>query len=629
MSEIEFSNKIETFFNEISKINDQNKIVPPALKSLLTLIDEAEAMEASNTATFLELCHYLLQYDSENINQQIVDEIFSKIEENLEMWKKPAFKLPEVLNWVGTRLLAVTNNAEDIDFVKKVFKKAIDLAKATNNVPTVAISSLNLAHAYEKSGEALKAARLFEIAASIDQTDENVAYCLRHAAILYYKSGNLEKSLNLVKIAVKYRKKLFQPLGQLLLFQTDLSREYALKFFTDENKAGQALNYLNEAIQVLEELGNVTELAEVYLEAATIHQKLSNSDEAIENLHLSRKLSVSCNHVNVFIKSTFKLVLLYMELENYEKALEITQETKSGVVLQEEDLKNLNSLGSKINDWLTKTKSVPSERGEIEPLKSTEIVHEPMLSTSNNSTDGEEQPIDKLSTSEDMSREIANDNDVQFTGTLADLMKPSEEEFEDVFAEETAEQEDIQLLDDQEMVEQPIEAQSTLDLSPTRSNNQTIASSEQQLDEQDTGESTVAIDESREIPSEQTTSEVEGVEEAIIETPSARRTYLRSKKKITAFFKRCGYQVSHDSVPFGSTSSVDTIAQKGTVRKHKIFLQLAQNPADATISTYILQGITERGVKLIFLLTGDEKDVYVPRGINITSKIFQLKRFVK
>ncbi|MHA1169814.1 MAG: tetratricopeptide repeat protein, partial [Candidatus Hodarchaeales archaeon] len=569
MAEIDFSSRLVDFFNSISK-NDEMSDTPSIISKMQSLISEADTIEAHNTKKFLELVNGLLQIDLDPSNQHCIEQIIDIIEEKLAMWEKPEFRLPEILNYIASRLITQDSSDEQLDLAEKICKKAMNYSRIMGDYSLISLSAQNLANVYVKSGEFLKAARLFEIGASIEQKDEEIARCLFNTSLLYYRAGHLEKSLNLLKNAIKFEKLLSHDVSHLLSFQNDLSREYALKNFAENT--GKALNYLYEAIKSIEASEDSYELAEVYDEAASIHQKLSNPEEAIKNRLLSLQYAFKCGYNDLYFSGIFKLIMLYMELEKFEEALAVIESIKSSTLpVKSETLDIITGLENKIHQWVEKIKKRSSKVDAIEV-------------ESGNVEDSVKQPPDIRETSPAVESAAVSFN---FSDTVTGIISsPSEveEQVADNGYDDTA---DIQILD---------------------------ASDTELLTEETRAESVR--------PQEQETT-IKPEEGSIREgTRQQRRSYSRLKKRLLSFYRKHGYRVSTNVVPFGSNSSVDIVAQKGTVRKHKIFIQISQNPADAEISSYILRGISEKGNKVIFLIEGNEKDVYIPRGedLHIYSK---------
>ncbi|MFW9903975.1 MAG: hypothetical protein ACFFFH_06545 [Candidatus Thorarchaeota archaeon] len=71
-------------------------------------------------------------------------------------------------------------------------------------------------------------------------------------------------------------------------------------------------------------------------------------------------------------------------------------------------------------------------------------------------------------------------------------------------------------------------------------------------------------------------------------------------------------------------SEPDIIATKGLIRKTRKFIFFAENPADAEICSFLLQSNPERGEKLIFLLSGDPRDANVSVMVKLVTQIGQL-----
>jgi hypothetical protein len=68
----------------------------------------------------------------------------------------------------------------------------------------------------------------------------------------------------------------------------------------------------------------------------------------------------------------------------------------------------------------------------------------------------------------------------------------------------------------------------------------------------------------------------------------------------------------------------DVLAVKGLVRKHRMLIYFAENPADAEICSFLLQSNPRSGEKIIFLLDGSPGEADVSKEIKLVTQINQL-----
>ncbi|MHA2246100.1 MAG: hypothetical protein ACXADY_14145 [Candidatus Hodarchaeales archaeon] len=122
-------------------------------------------------------------------------------------------------------LMDIGKGLQKISFFKSssiVFKTTLQFAQtqgaAERDIKLISIISRNLAFSYQKRGKIKPAAKLYRIAADLEQKPEDAITLYRSSAFQYYKAGMKDEALNIFQTA-------FDKAG--ILQQTDLQNEIA------------------------------------------------------------------------------------------------------------------------------------------------------------------------------------------------------------------------------------------------------------------------------------------------------------------------------------------------------------------------------------------------------------------
>ena len=102
-------------------------------------------------------------------------------------------------------------------------------------------------------------------------------------------------------------------------------------------------------------------------------------------------------------------------------------------------------------------------------------------------------------------------------------------------------------------------------------------------------------------------------------------SFSEIRDEIALKLKEIGWKSIDFSIRMKSSSGkVDILARTKGMRKKTLFIQIADNPFDAGIVGMLLDGLTEKGLKVLYLLDGNPTEAQVSSEISIINKISDL-----
>lgn len=119
-----------------------------------------------------------------------------------------------------------------------------------------------------------------------------------------------------------------------------------------------------------------------------------------------------------------------------------------------------------------------------------------------------------------------------------------------------------------------------------------------------------------------TTTLPQGERTALKEGPVTRE---RLRRLIGEHLRSLGYDVELRYRPAMAEIVVDVVATKGKIRKQRLFIIIAEDEMDARLSLNLLTSLREQGRKVLFLQSGDPRNVVVGQDYSVVDDVADLE----
>ncbi len=499
-----------------------------------------------------------------------------------------------------------------------ILKSALKLTRNQEKDPdlqAISIVSRNLAYSYTKINNKSSAAKLYRIAADLEENSHTSLDLYRNSAFFYYDLGRKEEALNVLEIA--YDKAKFLNQMKDILKIADMQGLIAFEIYCEFQKIGymiQAADYLKISHEKFMVSKNLKGQIQSLYHQAMLHEKL---DETWQRNKVLKKIShfpLSVESEEYVIKALLMLTIHSLESDRYNEAEYFLRQ------IPQEKIATLElSLKEKIIE-LNKFLDSSHKRGQL-------------YSDLKFSRSALQLPVDDLiqKTAElDQERLTAKDSisDLQTfpeqlkpptIATLAALFETPLAQEENSILEEAGEVVEIEVppSDDHQPILYPERSQEEQEELEERSNALDRLFRAHQEPGYETAEEQPFFIEEPIVPEREEITETQNQGDSQVQSNENTRTLA------IRYLQRAGWTVQLNYINQRGAEP-DIIAERGLIRKRKKLIFFAENPTDAEICSFLLQSNPESGEKVIFLLSGDPRDTNVSIGIKLINHIDQL-----
>ncbi|UCG02048.1 MAG: hypothetical protein JSW11_20940 [Candidatus Heimdallarchaeota archaeon] len=521
-----------------------------------------------------------------------------------------------------------------------ILKNALTLAKSKTvevDIEVISLVARNLAFSYNKIGNNVSSAKLYRIAADLEDEPKSAIVLYRNSAYLYYQENMKEFSLDILETAFNKAGILGDTNCQLEIahFQGVVSYEISSSY-VQRGYLEKAVAYLDLCYDKFTFTEDSLWVIKVLYDKAILLERIGKDWQRNKMLEELIKFKITDKNKEYIIKAILLLIIHALEGNHYSKADFYIQQ------VSEAQLQDINpQLGQKIRE-IREILEISRRRGQLHAdihfsRKDLDLPIDQLLPEGKTPTQDISQEGERLATLQvpeldlTVSRAISSHKIKQPTvEVLQELFTTSEE-----IQPQLADQEPIlptvqEYVPTEELQEAEIEPIS--DPTPEYDHEKTIALERLFRAHQVPQESIITSDpliSSSEIEY----SLPEGpISESIEEQPqvTSSPTPIISqdeniRSEVVSRLQRAGWAVELNFTNLTRRGAEpDIIASKGLIRKTRKFIFFAENPADAEICSFLLQSNPERGEKLIFLLSGDPRDANISVEVKLLTQIGQL-----
>ena len=521
-----------------------------------------------------------------------------------------------------------------------ILKNALTLAKSRTeevDIEVISIVARNLAFSYNKIGNNVASAKLYRIAADLEDEPKSAIILYRNSAYLYYQEKMKEYTLDILQTAFDKSGILGDSSCQLEIarFQGivayEISTSYIQRGYLE--KAIAYLDLCNEKFSFTEDFLWVIR---AFYEKAMILERMGKDWQRNKVLEKLIKYKITDENKEYIIKAILLLIIHALEGDHFSKAEFYIQQ------LSNADLQDNPLLGQKIHE-IRDLLDISRKRGQIRSdlhfsrkdldLPVNELL--PDVKTPTQDIYREEAKFARLQVPQlDISSKPPPSHKIK---------QPTIEVLQELFdtSEETQ-----PLIADQEL---PLRAQELLpieepqtdvaplsEIRPESEQEKTIALERLFRAHQVSPESS-ALEYSEPLIFSRDSTEVENAfpEEQVSDHLDSRPQVTSTstiisqdeniRSEVVSRLQRAGWAVELNFTNLSRRGSEpDVIAMKGLIRKTRKFIFFAENPADAEICSFLLQSNPEKGEKIIFLLSGDPRDANISVMVRLITQIGQL-----
>lgn len=556
--------------NNLEKNSDQENTIFNDLSSLSSYYSEIKAKQLEVFSKLLKLIFNTLIKPEEII-----------IEEYIEFEEISNPKLTELLinfyNIAGVQLF----NKKMNDKAEISFSEGLKLANMHGNHLFVIRISSNLAYVYYHQKQYLKCAKMFEIAATLEEVEQEKIDFLNSAFLVYKEIKNYERAANVLKSLIK-----------LLRSSSDPSTIPKIEEYIDiqlilakgKYKESKELTYdsISEITNLIPILGKEN-YTHVYYEIGKLCHSMENIVDSIDYFFESYQLTNMENNPIIHAKSALNLALGYIQVDEFNRAEELLNEASS-YSSKMKDQKTLEKV-EKIRKSLNEIK-IGKESLDEKELKNFNI--DTKREISSESIIKEDSILEKRKMTK--KEEISN---------ISKDIKPREKITENIGFESYYKT--LSSIDEKNDGAEILPMEDIETISSVEVLNETNTDYHQEEMETNTLSSYVETEDYLPNSALQSLSFSEDSQDII----SPVLSFESAKNMVTSFLRNNGYNVSFNRHVEGFTGTVDLVAVKGNVRRKKIFMLFSSTASDAGLSSYLLQSIIDKGLKIIFLLEGE------------------------
>ncbi|MFX1282490.1 MAG: hypothetical protein ACFFB5_02505 [Promethearchaeota archaeon] len=526
-----------------------------------------------------------------------------------------------------------------------ILKNALTMARskvAEVNLEAISIVARNLAFSYSKIGNNISSAKLFRIAADLEDEAHVAINLYRNSAYLYYQEEMKEFTLDILQTAFDKAGIIKDTNTQMEIarFQALVSYEIAVNYL-QRSYLEKAIACLDLCIEKYTFTENSFWIIKAQYEKAMILERLGKIWQRNKSLKKIIQFKIDTNTEEYIIKSILLLTIHALEGEHYSEAeYYINQVSKQ----QMGELKL--ELSKKILE-IRELLEISRKRGLIQAdlrfsRKALDLPIEELLPEVK--IPSQESPIKQ----EDVvSLQIPKlEISAPESSAVTELKSPSIEVLQELFdsSEETPplliRQEPLYTeTQETKSVELPQDSESIITPKPTYEHDQEKAMALERLfrAHQLPQESTTLTSSITSIPphepteveytafEEPITQPIENFHQEIDFTPPVTFQDENVRTEVVGRLQRAGWAVELNFTNLTERGSEpDIIATKGLIRKSRKLIFFAENPADAEICSFLLQSNPDRGEKIIFLVNGDPREVNVSVMVKLVTQIDQL-----
>ncbi|MFX1537912.1 MAG: tol-pal system YbgF family protein, partial [Promethearchaeota archaeon] len=523
-----------------------------------------------------------------------------------------------------------------------ILKNALALAKSKTakvDIEVISIVARNLAFSYNKIGNNVASAKLYRIAADLEDEPQSAVVLYRNSAYLYYQENMKEFTLDILQTAFDKSGILGDTECQLEIahFQGLVSYEIGANYI-QRGSLERAIAYLDLCYEKFTLTEDSLWVIRALYEKAIILERLGKDWQRNKVLEKLLKFEITDKNKEYIVKAILLLIIHALEGDHYSKAEFYIQQVTEA---QLRDIKpQLSQKIQEIRDIL----DISHRRGQL---------HADLHFTRKDL----DLPIDELLPEVKIPAQdilLAEDKFASLQVPELDIgskpppshkiKQPTIEVLQELFniPEEiqpvVADQEPLSLItQDHISVEEPQEPDVVTSSETSRyTQEKTVALDRLFRAHQIIEESSVSALHSEQLTFAQNTEidysfsgepTDEHIEDSSLLTSSpvivSQDENIRSE--VVSRLQRAGWAVELNFTNLTRRGSEpDVIATKGLIRKNRKFIFFAENPADAEICSFLLQSNPERGEKLVFLLSGDPRDANVSVMVKLVTQIGQL-----
>ncbi|MFX0182176.1 MAG: tetratricopeptide repeat protein [Candidatus Hodarchaeota archaeon] len=501
-------------------------------------------------------------------------------------------------------------------------KKALKLARSQveeQDFAAISIIARNLAFSYKKTNNNKSAAKLFRIAGDLEDQSNVSIDLYRNSAYLYYQEKMKEEALNILETAFDKAGILGDKNSQMEIarFQAIISYEIFDEYQETPNLE-HALAYAHLCFDKFSFIEDQFWALKIQFDRAMILSRIGNKSEYNEILKKIAQNPATRETEEFIIKAHLLLAIQALEAGIYSDATFYIENITTN------QMKQLEIVNPKLTRKINEVKEILQQslqRGMIQTdlrfsRKELDLPVEEILAESEVVSLTGSSITNDISSLSPPKLEVT----VPTTSTVSPKLKPpSVEALQELFEAEEVKPQIIQ----QEMI-RPVTPKREPDIKPEEKEEEKIDYSRlfkaHRLPTEEvispSSVTTFPMQESFEVmavPDDSAPQYVEEIPRVNIRSEAGRR------------LQKAGWTLR---LNFTNTArrgaEPDIIAEKGLIRKNRKLIFFAENPTDAEICSFLLQSSLESGEKIIFLLSGNPREVYVPLDIKIITQIDKL-----
>ncbi|MHA1331569.1 MAG: tetratricopeptide repeat protein [Candidatus Hodarchaeales archaeon] len=508
------------------------------------------------------------------------------------------------------------NLFEESIILMKIALNFVREDKSNDNLGAISIISRNLAYSYFKIGMNTTAAKLFRISGDLEEKADVAVELYQNAAYLYYKEEFKEEALNILETAynrlsipevIIHIPDAEKTKKEIAKFQANITYEIYRTLFKSGN-LDQALQYLELCYEKSLLIENNSMIVKTLYEQAMIHQKVGNFSQ--RDKILEKLIKAELNEKTDLYIAKASLILITQSLEK----------------------KNLN----KVENYLSILSNIPSEK--LDPLildkinKITDVVEKSrrrkQIHTNIHFTLKElELPLEKLVVEVDnySKRElqqsieepkievnpilISAEPTSEYSALGTNFRPPSIEILDSLFKTKSRE----------------VSSSKTPEIKPVRKEpSETIR--EKTPKEPYMKAYEVFRSHKTEISGAVTPKSKETVRVTTTTTPKEEpKKQLSIPGQVCKQLQKAGWSIRLNLTSGQERGTeADLIAERGLIRKKKKLIFFAEDPTDAEICGFLLQSNHDEGEKIVYLLSGNPREVNISRKVKLVTGIDQI-----
>ena len=526
-----------------------------------------------------------------------------------------------------------------------ILKNALAIARSqTTGVDLEAISVVarNLAFSYSKIGNNISSAKLFRIAADLEDEPPIAIDLYRNSAFLYYQEEMKEYTLNILQTAFDKAGILGdnKTQNEIARFQGMVSYEIFMNYL-QRGYLEKAIAYLDLCYEKFTFVKNSFWTIKALYEKATILETLGKVWQRNKLLQKIIQFKIDERNEEYIIKAILLLTIHALEGEHYTKAEFYIRQ------VSESQLEILNpQLTQKIRE-IQEILKLSRKRGQLYAdlrfsRKDLDLPVEELITEAKTPPQEISIKQEYLDTLEVPRLEIS----AQKSSLSSELRPPSIETLQALFESSEEElppptdQEPLPTVThDQALDVKPQELASSItpDTTPRDAQAKTLALKRLFKAHQQPQEPLITSSSVASVPSQESAGvELPSSDEQIIESveefpqvtsfPSQAITYDENvRTEVIGRLQKAGWTVELNFTNLTRRGSEpDILAVKGLIRKNRKLIFFAENPADAEICSFLLQSNPDKGEKIVFLLSGDSREANVSVIVKLVTQIDQL-----